>query len=96
MSQFIKHLKAIGIHGRFDIDLSFQDGINIIHGSNGTGKTTLLHILANAVNEDFRCFGYLKFQKITITLDDNTTIYLEQAWKKTRMKLKQKFGLMKA
>jgi predicted ATP-binding protein involved in virulence len=78
MSQFIKHLKAIGIHGRFDIDLSFQDGINIIHGSNGTGKTTLLHILANAVNQDFRRFGYLKFEKLIITLDDDIAIEISQ------------------
>ncbi|MEG3439964.1 AAA family ATPase [Pannus brasiliensis CCIBt3594] len=78
MSRFIKRLEAIGIHGRFDINLDFQDGINIIHGSNGTGKTTLLHILANAVNEDFRRFGHLKFQKLTITLDDDTKILVEQ------------------
>lgn len=78
MSRFIKRLEAIGIHGRFDINLDFQDGVNIIHGSNGTGKTTVLHILANAVNEDFRRFGYLKFQKLTITLDDDTEILIEQ------------------
>lgn len=78
MSRFIKRLEAIGIHGRFDINLDFQDGVNIIHGSNGTGKTTVLHILANAVNEDFRRFGYLKFQKLTITLDDDTKILIEQ------------------
>ncbi len=78
MSRFIKRLEAIGIHGRFDINLDFQDGVNIIHGSNGTGKTTVLHILANAVNEDFRRFGYLKFQKLTITLDDDTKISIEQ------------------
>ncbi|MGK7880850.1 MAG: AAA family ATPase [Crocosphaera sp.] len=78
MSRFIKRLEAIGIHGRFDIALDFNDGINIIHGSNGTGKTTLLHILANAVNEDFRRFGYLKFQKLTIILDDDTEIRIEQ------------------
>ena len=78
MSRFIKRLEAIGIHGRFDINLDFQDGVNIIHGSNGTGKTTVLHILANAVNEDFRRFGHLKFQKLTITLDDDTEILIEQ------------------
>ncbi len=78
MSRFIKHLEAIGIHGRFDIKLDFKDGINIIHGSNGTGKTTLLHILANAVNEDFRRFGYLKFKELFIMLDDNTEIRIEQ------------------
>ncbi|MEA5467946.1 AAA family ATPase [Spirulina sp. 06S082] len=78
MSKFIKHLEAIGVHGRFDIGLSFKDGINIIHGSNGTGKTTLLHILANAVNGDFERFVHLKFNNLTITLDDDTSIYLEQ------------------
>jgi predicted ATPase len=78
MSRFIKRLEAIGIHGRFDINLDFQDGINIIHGSNGTGKTTLLHILANAINEDFRRFGYLKFQQLTITLDDDKEILIKQ------------------
>ncbi len=80
MSQFIKHLNAIGIHGRFDIDLSFQDGINIVHGSNGTGKTTILHILTNGVNGDFRRFGYLKFKELTITLDNDTKIRLNQDW----------------
>lgn len=78
MSQFIRHLKAVGIHGRFDIDINFQDGINIIHGTNGTGKTTLLHILANVVNEDFKRFAYLKFQALEITLDDNTIIQINQ------------------
>jgi ABC-type lipoprotein export system ATPase subunit len=91
VSRFIKRLEAIGIHGRFDINLDFQDGINIIHGTNGTGKTTLLHILANAVNEDFRRFGHLKFQKLTITLDDDTKIFIEQDfsndYRETRTKI---------
>ncbi|MGK7941793.1 MAG: AAA family ATPase [Crocosphaera sp.] len=78
MSRFIKRLEASGIHGRFDINLDFKDGINIIHGTNGTGKTTLLHILANAVNEDFRRFGYLSFQELLITLDDDTQIKIDQ------------------
>ncbi|MDJ0579988.1 AAA family ATPase [Crocosphaera sp.] len=78
MSRFIKRLEAIGIHRRFDIALDFNDGINIIHGSNGTGKTTLLHILANAVNEDFRRFGYLNFEALIIILDDYTEIRIDQ------------------
>lgn len=78
MYRFIKNLKAIGIYGRFDINLDLRDGINIIHGSNGTGKTTLLHILANAVNEDFERFVYLKFRELAITLDDDTKILIKQ------------------
>lgn len=96
MSQFIKHLKAIGIHGRFDIDISFQDGINIVHGSNGTGKTTLLHILANAVNFDFLRFAYLKFQSLTITFDDDTNIKLEQNWQTNNHEIETKIYFNKS
>lgn len=81
MPKFIKHIEAIGIHGRFDMALSFQDGINIVYGRNGAGKTTLLHILANAVNQDFRRFGYLKFRSLDIKLDDDQSIHIEQNWK---------------
>lgn len=80
MSKFIKHIKARGIHKRFDIDLSLEDGVNIVHGRNGTGKTTLLHILANAVNGDFRRFSYLTFRDLEIILDDNKKVKIEQNW----------------
>lgn len=88
MSQFIQQIEAVGLHGRFDVALTFTDGINIVHGSNGTGKTTLLHILANAVNGDFRRFAYLKFQNIIITLDDQTQIKIAQKWSNNPEKIK--------
>jgi ABC-type cobalamin/Fe3+-siderophores transport system ATPase subunit len=78
MSQFIKSVHAKGIHGRFDIEMEFQDGVNIIFGRNGTGKTTLLHILANAVNADFERFVYLAFEEIDLGLEDEIKIHIEQ------------------
>jgi len=36
-----------------DTELSFSDGINIVLGQNGTGKTTLLELISMVVRSDF-------------------------------------------
>ncbi|NQE36645.1 AAA family ATPase [Microcoleus asticus] len=77
MPKFIKSIQAIGIHGRFDIQQSFDPGVNILYGKNGAGKTTLLHIIANAVNGDYPRFLYLDFVRIGIHMDDGTTVEIE-------------------
>jgi len=77
MPNFIKSIQAVGIHGRFDIQQSFDPGVNILYGKNGAGKTTLLHIIANAVNRDYPRFLYLDFVRIEIHMDDGTTLEIE-------------------
>ena len=74
MAKYIKRIKATGIHGRWDIDLTFRPGVNIIYGKNGSGKTTLLHILANVLNEDFERFRYLIFSEIHVEFDNGKII----------------------
>lgn len=78
MSHYIKNISAKGVHGRFDISQTFQPGINILFGKNGMGKTTMLHILANILNADFRRFAHLNFDCVEVNLDDGTSIYLER------------------
>ena len=77
MPNFIKSIQAVGIHGRFDLQQSFDPGVNILYGKNGAGKTTLLHIIANAVNGDYPRFLYLNFVRIEIHMDDGTTLEIE-------------------
>lgn len=74
MNPFIRRLLAIGVHGRFDIDVGFSDGVNIVHGANGTGKTTLLHILTNAANLDLERFASLSYQSIRIEISNDRVI----------------------
>ncbi len=63
----IKHLTVEGLHEQFDLHIDFKPGLNIIYGKNGRGKTTALHILANALELDFKRFNYLNFRKINIS-----------------------------
>lgn len=72
MSTMVRRLTATALHGRVDIEHEFVPGINILYGKNGSGKTTALHILANALNGDWARFVHLDFREIVIDLDDAT------------------------
>ncbi|WP_323221307.1 AAA family ATPase [Spirulina sp. 06S082] len=78
MPNYIKHIKAEGVLGRFDIDQEFKEGVNVLFGKNGTGKTTLLHILANLLNGDYERFAFTEFKTIKAILDDDTDIVLSK------------------
>ena len=38
----IQHIKIDGIGGIINLELDFKDGLNLICGTNGIGKTTIL------------------------------------------------------
>lgn len=78
MPRYIKHIEAEGVLGRFDIDQEFQEGVNVLFGKNGTGKTTLLHILANLLNGDYKRFAYTEFRVIKVQLNDKTNIVVSK------------------
>lgn len=89
MSSFVQSISAIGVHGRFDIDQQFNPGVNILFGRNGTGKTTLLHIIANILTGDYQRFAFLTFNRITLRLDDgfSVSIYTDQVKSKRRINI---------
>jgi hypothetical protein len=78
MPTYLKNIEIIGLHDRFDIKQSFDQNIQIIFGENGTSKTTLIQIIANALNSDYRCFFDLVFKQINIILNDDTILKLRK------------------
>lgn len=63
---YIARISVEGLHDQFDVDLNFTSGLNILYGKNGRGKTTILHLLANALELDFKRFAHLQFHHISI------------------------------
>jgi ABC-type transport system involved in cytochrome c biogenesis ATPase subunit len=63
----IERIVVEGLHEQFDVDVTLNSGLNIIYGKNGRGKTTLLHIIVNALELDFERFESLAFSRISIT-----------------------------
>jgi energy-coupling factor transporter ATP-binding protein EcfA2 len=75
------HMTSIrfsGVHGHQLLQADFKPGLNILHGKNGTGKTTLLHILANVFEGDLLRFCSIRFEHLTFRLSDGTEIQLQQ------------------
>lgn len=75
------HLKRVsikGLHGSIDLDVHLQSGLNIIHGQNGTGKTTFLHILANLTEADIERFTYIRFDRIVVETVAGNVVSLER------------------
>lgn len=71
---WISRVSVRGLHGRLDFDVEFQAGINVIYGKNGLGKTTLLHIIANATELQFDLFDKLNFNEIEIESSERKSI----------------------
>lgn len=78
MSNYVKRLEVVGLHGRLDLDIEFFQDVNIVYGRNGSGKTTLLHILANLLNGSLERFAFLDFAEIALTTYEDRTIRLLQ------------------
>jgi len=87
VSFYIKRLEAYGLHSRFDIKLNFRNDINILYGRNGSGKTTILHVLANLLNGSISRFRFLNFKHIIVVTDENSTIELFRNDKANELKL---------
>ena len=89
MNQYIKHLKVIGLHRRFDLDMEFSEGVNVVYGVNGAGKTTMLHILANAANLDLERFTALAFRSIHMEVANGPTITISAEPQQTASNMSQ-------
>lgn len=74
MADYVVKLKAVGVYGRFDLQQEFTEGVNIIHGKNGAGKTTFLHILTNILNADYKRFAHLVFDSIEAHLSKDRVV----------------------
>ncbi|WP_339482488.1 AAA family ATPase [Pseudomonas sp. RL_5y_Pfl2_73] len=66
MQPAIKSLSIRMLHHYLDIDLEFSEGLNVIYGKNGKGKTTVLHVIANILELDFSRFSHIKFHSISV------------------------------
>jgi len=75
----IRRVELEGIHKRYNLDIEFTSSLNILYGQNGTGKSTLIHIIANIANCDFIRFAFLEFKKIKVTYLNNAYVIVTQS-----------------
>lgn len=59
--------------------IAFKDDVNFLIGVNGSGKTTIINLIAAVLGAEFRTLERLLYRKIRINLDPkgNKTAYIE-------------------
>lgn len=70
----IKKVKIDGFWGDKSVKLEFNDNINFLIGVNGSGKTTIINLIAACLNADFANLDKAEFNKIRI---DFFELYIE-------------------
>ncbi len=66
----IERIRIVGLFKFLDYDIRLNPEINLIHGINGIGKTTILNIITNIINGDLKKFYQLSFKEIVIQFSD--------------------------
>ena len=67
-SYFIESFKIEKLWGYRDIDLTFNNDVNVLIGPNGSGKTTILHLLHAILSADLPSLLNVNFEQAEIKL----------------------------
>lgn len=77
----MKSIHYKGLYGRFNYDIDFcQDGLTILTGPNGFGKTTILRTIEafSKGEEGIDFFKNLDFECIKVVLSENTSLTVQK------------------
>jgi predicted ATPase len=74
----IRSASVIGLHGKNNHSIEFNEDINIITGRNGAGKTTLMKLIWYLISGNIECaLSEIEFSSATVCTD-NLTIEVEK------------------
>lgn len=87
------HVSKVAVEGfweTYDFELNLFPEVTFLIGPNGTGKTTLINLIAAALTADFRNLDKIPFRKLTITLNqinngDKPRIIVEKVNNKSQL-----------
>jgi len=65
---YIEHVEINGFWGNKKVVLGFNNSENFLIGVNGSGKTTIINLIAATLSADFITLDRIQFQKIIIKL----------------------------
>lgn len=72
MANVIRRVVIERLYDNYNYDITFhKDGITLITGPNGFGKTTVLNIIKNALEQNFLYFYELLFKHISFYFDES-------------------------
>lgn len=74
---FIKRFQIEELFGIYNVDIPFEDDINIFVGENGLGKTTILNCINYVLQCDSDNLYNINFKKIIVTFRDKAKVEIK-------------------
>src|SRR5436853_863417 len=71
--RYVKAIKVGQLFSDYNVNINFDRSKNFLIGPNGSGKTTIVHILASCLRNDFTQLFTLPFTTAEITLESVAT-----------------------
>ena len=68
MLSYIEHVEITDFWGNHHVNLPLKREVNFLIGPNGSGKTTVINLVAAALRVDLKTLGYATFSRIRIKL----------------------------
>src|SRR5208282_6659999 len=65
---FLEKVQISGFWGDKEVEIPFNPDVNFLIGVNGSGKTTVINLIAAALSADFPTLDRMEFKKIDIHL----------------------------
>jgi len=74
----LKKIAVEDLFGIFDHEVAMDrpEGVTIIHGPNGFGKTVMLEMVAATVQGDLDIFRSIPFREFSVEFDDGSSLRL--------------------
>ncbi|HBX56987.1 AAA family ATPase [Pseudomonas sp. UBA2684] len=84
--------EILGLYGLYNhkITLNHTDGVTIVHGPNGVGKTALLKSISNLFNCDYDSLASIPFSQINARLSSGWEIVVKRAGASTAQLVRRK------
>jgi len=73
----IEYLKIFNLHGERDITLTMNQGVKILVGDNGSGKTTVLHCLYSILSLNFHKLSKIEFDRVELKFPSGDIVEIE-------------------
>jgi predicted ATPase len=77
----IQNFKVLGLHGKLNFNIKFDENSLILVAENGSGKTTIVNMLYYFLSRQWRKLNEYEFERISVMLNDKEYKYEKRNFK---------------
>ena len=76
----VKSVEIKGLYHQFNYNIVIGDGVQLLTGLNGYGKTTIMRLIDGLAQKNLYYFYVTPYDSITFAIDDESTIFVSSSY----------------